>query len=292
MSSELKSDILDRAKKISRMARNLFEDKKGFEPGDEKVFDEYIKDSEKISKKKNETELQKYLKLFLKAELKSIVDNFVKLNNVNDPNLKEKAKAFFEIFHIKFTKIFSVIFKLNRQKFLELIRVNSKTSFDASKLWSDVSIKYEYFKTHGVLNSELLKNFVKMFLTNALIQKEIQFFMMYHFDMIHDFDTSKLIVQIENYVNQPFEDTEFFDLNSKSFPNDQSKSINNVFNYNNQPLLSDVTFDNKEISHFNMNNQGLSKLNDAIVLSNISSDGRNDKTISQINSNMFGRYLD
>lgn len=276
------------------MARNLFTEKKGGDGKiDDQMFDEYVKESDKISKKRNESELQKYIKSFLKAELKSIVDNFVKMNKVNDPHLKEKANTFFEIFHIKFTKLFSVIFKLNKQKFLELIRVSSKTNFEANKLWGDVSTKYEYFKTHGVLNSDILKNFVRMFLSNLLIQKEIQFFMMYHFDMIHDFDTSKLMNQIENYVSQPVLQDTSSESPFKQSENAHSKNITNVFLSKDHPLLSDVTFDNKEISTFNLiPSVANSRLNDAIMMSGVSRDTRIDKSGMALNSNAFGRFLE
>ena len=229
------------------MARNLFEEKKGG-PVDAELFEEYVKESDQIGKKRNEGELQKTLRSFLKGELKQIVDNFVKVNKINDSNLKERAKAFLEIFQTKFSKLFGVIFRLNRPKFLELIRVNSRSSAEAGKLWAEVSTKYEYFKTHAVLNSDLLKNFVKLFLSNALIRKEVQFFMMYHFDLVHDFDTSKLIEQIEDVENKSDEVKNSKSENKSEAGRINQKVVSNIFEDSNQPFLSEMTFDAKNAS--------------------------------------------
>lgn len=269
------------------MARNLFEEKKGG-PVDAELFEEYVKESDQIGKKRNESELQKSLRSFLKGELKKIVDNFVKMNKVNDSNLKERAKVFLEIFQTKFSKLFGVIFKLNRQKFLDLLRVNSKTSAEANKLWSDVSIKYEYFKTHGVLNSDLLRNFVKLFLTNGLIRKEIQFFMMYHFDLVHDFDTSKLIEEMGNLEIKENEIKSFaLSENKNELGKKGQKVVSNIFEDSNQPFLSEMTFDAKNESENSMKDGFSLGLNDRLMKSSGSEMGKSVSGIQSRNNVQF-----
>ena len=178
------------------MARNLIEFKGDSQPQDER-FDEYVKETERVGRKRNEADLQRLLKGLLRAELKQLVDNFVKANRVNDAQLGPKAKAFLEIFNTKFAKLLGVVFALNKLKFLELLRANSRTAAEANALWSDVSAKYSYFKTHGVMNSDLLRAFVRAFLSDPLVLKEVQFFMMYHFDVVHDFDVSRFMQELE-----------------------------------------------------------------------------------------------
>ena len=225
------------------MARNLFEEKK-LGTMNEEVFDEYVKESDKIGKKRNESNLQKHLKGFLKGELKNIVDNFVKANNINDEQLDQKAKAFFEIFHIKFSKIFSVIFKIHKQDFLDLLRTTSKTSNAANTLWIDVSTKYQYFKTHRVMNSDLLKGFVRNFLSCQLIQKEIQFFMMYHFDLIHDFDISKFMNGLGNVAFGSVDHELVDKSNATELKNGEAYS--NLFTQEHGDGLDGLSNDNKK----------------------------------------------
>lgn len=244
----------------------------------EEMFQEYVEQSDKIGKRKNEHDLQRHLKAFLKGELKSIVANFVRLNQVKDPQLAEKAKSFSEIFNTKFSKIFSVLFKLDRRKFLMLVRASDKNTEPANRLWNDFATKYDYFKAHGVLNSDLLKGFVRQFLTHALIQKEIQFFMMYHFDLIHDFDTSKLITATEKLDEKLFEgddtatNTDFGPSHTGLGPDPDAPAddSNNVFNISQQPLLSVTTTDNKHSLNNLLQNDVNSKLNDGFVVSTVS----------------------
>lgn len=268
------------------MARNLFKDHKG--PVTEELFQEYVDQSDKIGRKKNENELQKYLKSFLKGELKQIVDNFVKINKVNDPHLAERAKAFQEIFNTKFSKLFGVVFKLNRGKFMELIRVNNRTINAATELWNEASAKYEFFKSHGVLNSELLKGFVKSFLKHSLIQKEIQFFMMYHFDMIHDFDTSKLIVQTEQLDEHAFDgDTSLAPNTTNGFGDrTDDNTATNVFN----TTEPEAVFGNaqKTSNKDSLNNLlkmgGMSKLDEGMVISSMGTEVRSNQNSTPMQS--------
>lgn len=279
------------------MARNLFKDHKT--PVTEEIFQEYVDQSDKIGRKKNENELQRYIKSFLKGELKQIVDNFVKINKVNDAHLGERAKAFLDIFNTKFSKLFGVVFKLNRGKFMELIRVNNRTANSATELWNEASTKYEFFKSHGVLNSELLKGFVKNFLKHPLIQKEIQFFMMYHFDMIHDFDTSKLIAQTEQLDEHAFDgDTSLTPNLTTGFGGFGDKTVDNtsvnVFNTTESEPLStnnQKVSNNKDSLNNLLKMGGMSKLDEGMVISSMGNDVRSNQNSTPMQSKIV-QFLD
>ena len=229
------------------MARNLFEDKKGANPNE--LFEEYVKESDNIGKKKNESELQKMIRGFLKSELKTSINNFVRDNKVKDKKLDEKIKAFFDIFHSKFSKLIGSIFKMNKAQFLELARENIRNSAEAKTLWTECSTKYEYFKSHGVLNSELLKAFIQLFLSSELIRKEMHFFMMYRFDLIQDFNVSVINNKPQQIFDQlpPTESVEY--------------SVSNVFNFKEKELLSDMTFEQKNGSVNSDLNNAISNIN-------------------------------
>jgi len=122
------------------------------------------------------------MKVILKTQVGIFIDKYVLRNKVQNPDLKAMVKTFNELFFSKMLCIFSVICISHRDKFFDLVRVSDEKKEIAIALWDQLSREFVYYKTHGVMNVDLHRDFIKKLLAHPLIADELNFFLAYHFN--------------------------------------------------------------------------------------------------------------
>ncbi len=186
--SKLIREALDHARKISRTVRQGFDDRlqpNGL-PYDSRASGTFFNDAERTKAEKkihNEDKpIYKSLKVILKTQIGIFIDKYIARNKVTHTELKAMIRTFNELFFAKMLRILSIICISHRDKFFDLTRAVDEKKEAAVALWDELSREYVYYKTHGVMNTDLHREFIKKLLTHPLIANEINFFLAYHFN--------------------------------------------------------------------------------------------------------------
>lgn len=214
---------MDNARKISRTVRQGFDDK--IQPNgrqqDPRASGTFFNDDERTKAEKkihNEDKpIYKSLKVILKTQVGIFIDKYVSRNKVQHPDLKAMVRTFNELFFSKMLRILSIICISHRDKFFELVRATDEKKEVAMAFWDELSREYVYYKTHGVMNTDLHRDFIKKLLTHPLISNELNFFLAYQFN------NADAVVEILNKG----EPTDFQNNSFELLPNSMRKQLKN-----------------------------------------------------------------
>ena len=144
----------------------------------------YLEDVRVIQKYKNkikaeEVQVQKNIKGVLAEMVRKYIAQF-KDKNSPESLSKTREEQIYDLVFRKIFKLCAVTFYADRKKFFDLLRV-SNTNKKAQKLWADAGKQYLYMKGLTTFSKQVASDFIKTWLKNPLVMRNINFFLGYEY---------------------------------------------------------------------------------------------------------------
>ena len=144
----------------------------------------YLEDPRVIQKYKNkikaeEVEVQKNIKGVLAELIRKYIAQYKEKNSPESLS-RTREEQIYDLVFRKVFKLCAVVFYADRKKYFDLLRVSNNNK-KAQKLWADLGKQYLYLKNLKTFSKQVAIDFIKTYLKNPLVKRNIDFFLGYEY---------------------------------------------------------------------------------------------------------------